>query len=67
MIFISHHSPLLHIEKDSVRTDRSLEFFSDANIHNVFTLERVMKTYVLLRPDIGIHVCMYLTVCAFAS
>jgi hypothetical protein len=41
------------IDKDSVRTDRALEFFSDENIHNVFTLRRILKTFILLRPDIG--------------
>ena len=42
------------LEKDSMRTDRCIEFFNDANIHNVFTLERILKTFILLRPEIGI-------------
>ena len=40
-------------EKDSRRTDRNSDFFSDDNIHNVLVLERLLKTFALLRPDIG--------------
>ena len=40
-------------EKDSVRTDRNLEFFSDANMDNVYMLERVLKTFLILRPEMG--------------
>ena len=40
-------------EKNSVRTDRNLEFFSDANMHNVYMLERVLKTFLILRPEMG--------------
>ena len=42
-----------------MRTDRALEFFSDENIHNVFTLRRILKTFILLRPDIGSYMYMY--------
>ena len=45
--------PIFLAEKDSKRTDRTLEFFSDENIHNTLMLERVLKTFALLRPDIG--------------
>jgi hypothetical protein len=41
------------IEKDSRRTDRTSDFFSDENIHNVQVLERLLKTFALLRPEIG--------------
>lgn len=39
-----------------MRTDRSLDFFSDVNIQNVFTLERILKTFVILRPEIGAYI-----------
>lgn len=40
-------------EKDSLRTDRDLDFFSDENIENVSTLERILKTFLILHPEFG--------------